>query len=59
MRLLAQVYPEHDWTADNAAFLKSSSASGKKSQFLLKSALKAFSKEGKSSLFDNGFICYL
>jgi hypothetical protein len=52
-RLLAQVYPEHDRAADNHPE-KFATVSGRKSQFLLKSALKAlFSTEGKAFICDN------
>jgi hypothetical protein len=54
LSLLAKVYPEHDWEATP----KSVTASGKKSQFLLKSALKAlFPKEGSLS-FESKIILF-
>jgi hypothetical protein len=52
LRLLSQIFPEYNWTADNFAFQKPMSASGKKSQYMLRSFLKQlFPKEGKQNLF--------
>jgi hypothetical protein len=48
LRLLSEIYPKYDWNAEKFGYQESVGATGKKSQFTLKTILEElFPKEGK------------